>query len=102
MHRRYRKNHPDVTRDHARHHKSLRRARAVGNGIERVSYRRIVERDGMVCHLCGNAVATHELSYDHIVPISRGGRHAEDNIKVAHRLCNVRRGNKLLAAVIEP
>jgi 5-methylcytosine-specific restriction endonuclease McrA len=32
------------------------------------------------------------LQFDHIVPLSRGGRHAIDNIQLACRLCNQSKG----------
>lgn len=33
-------------------------------------------------------------SIDHVIPISKGGRHSWDNVKLAHRLCNSVKSNK--------
>jgi len=82
--------------DKVREYVRTRRARLRGNGIEPVSEARIIARDGMVCHLCSLPVSKKEFSLDHVVPISKGGRHAESNLRVAHVLCNARRGNRSL------
>jgi 5-methylcytosine-specific restriction endonuclease McrA len=74
------------------------RERAVANGI--VRYKAIVERDGMICGICGKKVKPEELSFDHIVPLSAGGGHTENNIQVAHKLCNLRKGRGWLASQI--
>ena len=78
-----------------------RRARERGARTgERVYRRRVFERDGFRCHLCGkamsmDAVAPHPLSpsLDHVVPLSKGGTHTYDNCRAAHLLCNSLRGN---------
>jgi len=52
----------------------------------------VVARDGGVCGLCGEVVSDEALSIDHIVPVARGGTDELDNLQVAHRLCNSRKG----------
>ncbi len=69
-----------------------RNAKKLGNGIFLVSYEAIKERDKMICHICGRRVTQETLSFDHLIPISQGGPHAEWNIAVAHRRCNNSRG----------
>jgi len=41
-----------------------------------------------VCHYCGGSFKPEELTMDHIVPISRGGKSAKGNIVVACKTCN--------------
>jgi 5-methylcytosine-specific restriction endonuclease McrA len=41
-----------------------------------------------VCHYCGRPTAPKELTMDHIVPISRGGRSTKGNIVAACKECN--------------
>lgn len=43
------------------------------------------------CHYCGN---TDDLTIDHIVPSSQGGKDTPSNITVACRSCNSRKGTK--------
>jgi 5-methylcytosine-specific restriction endonuclease McrA len=53
-------------------------------------------RDHNRCQYCGRKFSTSELSLDHVVPISRGGRSTWENVVCACLSCNVRKGNKLL------
>lgn len=51
------------------------------------------------CWLCGQAMnktPEHplEATWDHIVPRSKGGAKSVGNLKLAHRRCNVLRGNR--------
>ena len=44
---------------------------------------------GTVCHICG---ADGANSADHVVPRSRGGADTIENLRPAHRACNLARG----------
>lgn len=41
-----------------------------------------------VCHYCNNRFAVADLTMDHIVPISRGGRSTRGNVVPACKPCN--------------
>ena len=41
-----------------------------------------------VCHYCGRNVAPKELTMDHIVPISRGGKTTKGNVVTSCKECN--------------
>jgi 5-methylcytosine-specific restriction endonuclease McrA len=61
----------------------------MGGGIlNDVSYLRILARDGFVCHICKGEVAPEDLSFDHVIAVSKGGKHDDSNVKVAHFRCN--------------
>jgi 5-methylcytosine-specific restriction endonuclease McrA len=53
-------------------------------------------RDQNRCQYCGKKFPSSELSLDHVVPISRGGKSTWENVVCACLPCNVRKGNKLL------
>ncbi len=53
-------------------------------------------RDGNRCQYCGKKFSSSELSLDHVVPISRGGKSTWENVVCACLPCNVKKGNKLL------
>ena len=67
-------------------------------------YRRLVAQlkaTSRVCWLCGRWIDVslpwwHDWSWsvDHVVPKSLGGKDTLDNMRAAHRLCNLRRGNR--------
>ena len=40
------------------------------------------------CHYCGQAFAKKDLTLDHIVPLSRGGKSTKGNVVVACQPCN--------------
>jgi hypothetical protein len=62
---------------------------------------RLAERDGWWCWLCGGAIdpalgdGPWRATVDHLVPRSRGGTSQLDNLRLAHRRCNNRRGSHL-------
>lgn len=52
-------------------------------------------RDHNRCQYCGRKFLSSELSLDHIVPISRGGKSTWENVVCACLPCNVKKGNRL-------
>jgi 5-methylcytosine-specific restriction endonuclease McrA len=52
-------------------------------------------RDRFICQYCVHPFPSAELTFDHIVPRSRGGRTTWDNVVTACSACNVRKGNRL-------
>lgn len=76
------------------------RARAGGDkpGFMRAE---ICARDQWMCQLCSDPVDP-ELRYpeplcaslDHIVPVAHGGGNEAENLRLAHLVCNVRRGTR--------
>lgn len=52
-------------------------------------------RDNWQCQYCGDAFRTQELTFDHIIPRSRGGRTSWTNIVAACRDCNILKGDSL-------
>jgi 5-methylcytosine-specific restriction endonuclease McrA len=72
-------------------------------------WRKIAERDGLACQLCGHDVDPANFSkrrdgtfkpgnryptVDHIQPRSLGGGHEDANLRLAHFSCNAQRGNR--------
>ena len=53
-------------------------------------------RDHNRCQYCGRKFPSSELSLDHVVPISRGGKSSWENVVCACLPCNVRKGNRLV------
>ena len=51
-------------------------------------------RDRQVCAYCGGRFMVRELSRDHVVPVSRGGKDAWTNTVTACRSCNTRKGGR--------
>ena len=51
-------------------------------------------RDSFDCQYCRNGFDTHELTFDHLVPRSRGGFTVWENVVTACATCNLRKGNR--------
>jgi 5-methylcytosine-specific restriction endonuclease McrA len=60
----------------------------------RLSRRNLFARDANRCQYCGRKFKTTELSIDHVVPRSRGGRTVWNNVVCACMKCNVRKGGR--------
>lgn len=62
-------------------------------GATRRQIYKIWSRDNGVCWICGKHVELEDASRDHFVPRSKGGINNITNLKLAHKLCNSKRGN---------
>lgn len=56
--------------------------------------RNIFARDHNQCQYCGKKLPLTELTLDHVVPRSQGGRATWDNIVCACLPCNIRKGGR--------
>lgn len=78
--------------EHAHRYRTRRRA-AASPGVTERDWKRLVARYGGCCAYCGTPGGT---SVDHVVPLSRGGRHSIGNVLPACKPCNSSKGNRLL------
>lgn len=56
-----------------------------------VNRRELLRRDHHTCQYCGS---TKQLTIDHVMPLSKGGKHAWDNVVAACERCNQRKGDR--------
>lgn len=54
----------------------------------------LFRRDSFLCLYCGKHFADHQLTRDHVVPLSRGGADRWSNVVSACRSCNTRKGGR--------
>jgi 5-methylcytosine-specific restriction endonuclease McrA len=99
----YRLEHPELSRRSAR----KRRARLMK--VVRVEYtdQQVLEKYGTNCHICSEPIdltaprsTSHyrwkrSLHIDHLIPISKGGEDTLENVRPAHGLCNLSKGNRI-------
>ena len=52
-------------------------------------------RDAFSCQYCGVAFQAEVLTFDHIIPRSKGGRTLWDNVVTACEPCNLKKGHRL-------
>ena len=60
----------------------------------RFSRANVLLRDGYTCQYCGAELPSRELTFDHVLPRSQGGRTSWTNIVTACRECNAQKGNR--------
>ncbi|MBW4697127.1 MAG: HNH endonuclease [Aphanocapsa lilacina HA4352-LM1] len=53
--------------------------------------RNVLHRDGHTCQYCGSK---EDLTIDHVVPRSKGGEDAWENVTTACVRCNIKKGNR--------
>lgn len=85
--------------------KSIKKRRKVkenGKIDHSITLNKLIKRDKNVCHICGGVCDNNDYkiinnsfiaggnypSIDHLTPVSKGGTHTWDNVKLAHCLCN--------------
>ena len=61
------------------------------------SRRNIYLRDRNQCQYCGARPPREEMTIDHVVPRSRGGKTIWENVVLACSRCNTRKGHRLLS-----
>lgn len=68
----------------------------------------LYQRDKGICWLCGKpcdmSLDTNDNYYpsiDHVVPVSKGGMDRWDNVRLAHRICNMIKSNMIGMGEIE-
>ena len=64
--------------------------------LERVSRRKVYERDAGRCHICGKK-APKTWHLDHLIPLAAGGEHSYKNVAVSCPKCNRKKHTKRCA-----
>ncbi len=88
----------------------LQRRKYFINGDHSITLAKLTEKENNVCYLCGEQCDSTDCvvddkgtvicgndypSVDHVIPLSKGGKHEWNNVRLAHRGCNIRKSNKL-------
>lgn len=101
---RYRANHREWTKnnaEHVRNYNRMRRAHARGATIQDFSDEQLMQRMsvyGFKCAYCDEGNFEH---IDHVIPLSKGGKHCLANLRPACAPCNLSKHNKSLKDWLE-
>jgi 5-methylcytosine-specific restriction endonuclease McrA len=93
---RWYKNHPGKRTEYSRTTRASRR----NAFAEHVDLDLVAARDHWRCGICGLSIRKGEESLDHIIPVSRGGKHEYSNVQLAHTVCNLWKGARILRGVV--
>lgn len=69
------------------------RNRKANNGIFEIRIKFLKKLYSSPCVFCGSM---DRIEADHVIPVSRGGRHCEGNLQPLCRKCNASKSNKLM------
>lgn len=72
---------------------SKRRSNKAANGVFKVTEKELKKLYSSSCIYCGSL---NSIEADHVIPISKGGRHSIGNLVPACRSCNASKKNKFL------
>lgn len=75
-----------------------------------IEIHKLYDRDNGICYLCGRPCDWEDAverngaivcggmypSVDHVIPLAKGGLHSWDNVRLAHRVCNTRKSDKVI------
>ena len=76
---------------------ALRRARLARAETGRPVVRHeIIARDRATCWICQRIVPDDQIHLDHVIPLSKGGKHEPENVKVACASCNLWKGSRIV------
>ena len=81
----------------------------MANKISKTKRERILKRDNYTCQICGKKVIYEGVNFyspdfyniDHIIPLSKGGKNSDDNLRVTCRKCNCSKGNRQLEDLVK-
>jgi len=76
--------------------KECSRAILLDAWVEDVKRNIVWDRDGRHCKMCQVFVSLEEMHLDHIVPLSRGGKHSYVNTQTLCGPCNLYKGVRTL------
>lgn len=81
-----------------------------GKVVDRgISVQALYKKENGICYLCGQPVDMNDYkmirgnkvcggrypSIEHVIPLSKGGEHSWENVRLAHRACNTKKGAKV-------
>lgn len=74
--------------------RSRRRRAALGGNKTRRCLPALIEAQGGLCGICGEALPSDlsTIEVDHIIPVSKNGGNEIENLQAAHMACNRRKG----------
>jgi len=96
----YKKEHASDVNAYNAAYRAFLKGAVVGATIEQLAgikeiYRRAKEDPKVRCYLCGKLIPKGHRHVDHIIPLSRGGKHTLSNLAIACDTCNESKCDKM-------
>lgn len=84
-------------RDHVLEYNAQRRAKKISVTVADCTERVEQLKSRPFCHYCCGRLTVKNRTVDHVIPLSRGGKHCPDNLVAACKSCNCSKGTRLLS-----
>lgn len=65
------------------------------NLLKKLQYRKLYDVQEGRCYLCNDEMNVYDITIDHVVPVSLGGKDKMHNKLLAHSICNSEKGNRM-------
>lgn len=91
----WRKLNNEKVNEYARNAKSKRRELEKSSTITYSKFSKWTKTQPKVCKYCGEDCSSN-YHVDHVIPLSKGGKHDLSNLTIACQTCNISKGNKSL------
>lgn len=75
------------------------RCKKAGAYIEHVDPLSLYHEQNGVCYMCLEQFDFKDMEMDHLIPLSKGGKHEVSNVKMCCGTCNRKKGAKLISGV---
>lgn len=73
--------------------------RKLPNRMQVVTKGNIYNRDNFTCQYCGEKLTYRQLTVDHVIPVSRGGKNTWENLVACCQPCNRYKDDRLLSEI---
>lgn len=69
--------------------------------VEEVDRWLVYNRDGRICGICEKYIESFDDDFqlDHVIPLSRGGKHCYTNVQASHGLCNNKKNARTMEEI---
>lgn len=101
IHVNYKRRHPESYRAQMRSAHARRKARMRGADVSDIKVGALIRKWHLTptffCYYCGQKFSTSSLQVDHVLPVSKGGKHSVSNICKCCPQCNPSKGDRLIS-----
>lgn len=95
--RRWRLKNLEKSRERGARYRARKRAAKIGDSADIVKFMKAaLAAPFQLCRWCTLPVSGRKLCFDHVIPLSRGGKHCVSNLVVSCIRCNTSKRNRLL------
>lgn len=94
----WRREHKELVQSWVSKRKAIQLGAIIGDNAQIVELIQSIKTNRRTrCYYCGKSLYRKPFHMDHIVPLSRGGKHSIENLCVSCPMCNCKKGSRLIS-----